>query len=71
MRSDADLRCPGSGIAAALQAAMKPTTKIPTIDLARVTGGSDVADKHLAKLNALQLPPVPNAGDLTTWRSIK
>jgi hypothetical protein len=51
---------------------MKPTTTIPTLDLARVTGGADVADKHLAKLQALQLPSVPNAGDLSTWpRSIK
>ncbi len=51
------------------------TTKIPTIsiaELAVVTGGSDsVGDKHLAKLVPLQLPTVPHAGDLSTWRSIK
>jgi hypothetical protein len=51
---------------------MKPTTTIPTADLTRVTGGVDsLADKHLAKLQALQLPSVPNAGDLSTFRSIK
>jgi hypothetical protein len=53
---------------------MKTTTKIPTIavaELSAVTGGSDVGDKHLAKLVPLQLPTQPNAGDLSTWRSIK
>ena len=54
---------------------MNTTTKIPTItalDLARVTGGADVGDKHLAKLVPLQLPTQPNAGDLSTWQhSIK
>ena len=38
---------------------MTTTTTLPTlelIDLARVTGGSDAGDKHLAKLVPLQLP---------------